>query len=204
VSAWPGPNSQESSLAGLCHLITSWLDESKPKVGQHFRRHPLYNELQGACKNLSAATQVVDNLKKDLVEEQQRRGAAERAMERAASRLTDLRRALASGSGSEAVASLKLEAAKLRDLVNTSLPKYASLLMQSIRACSNACLFAKTRCDRIFYLVIEHFQIVSCWSESLERIPVHHCKHKKVLRIIPSFSKSGFHQIQLRHRVPYH
>jgi hypothetical protein len=82
---------------------------------------------------------VVDNLKKDLVEEQQRRGAAERAMERAASRLTDLRRALASGSGSEAVASLKLEAAKLRDLVNTSLPKYASLLMQSTRACSNTC-----------------------------------------------------------------
>lgn len=92
-------------------------------------RHPSYNELQASCKKLSAATQVVDNLKKDLVEEQQRRGAAGRAVERTSSRLADLKRALASGSGSEAIASLKQEAAKLRDLVNTSLPKCAPLCM---------------------------------------------------------------------------
>ena len=89
-------------------------------------RHPSYNELQASCKKLSAATQVVDSLKKELVEEQQRRGAADRAVERTAGRLADLKRALASGSGSEAIASLKQEAAKLRDLVNLTLPKCAS------------------------------------------------------------------------------
>ena len=88
-------------------------------------RHPSYNELQASCKKLSAATQVVDNLKKELVEEQQRRGAADRDVERTAGRLADLKRAMASGSGSEAVASLRQEAAKLRDLVNTTLPKCA-------------------------------------------------------------------------------
>lgn len=69
---------------------------------------------------------MVDSLKKELVEEQQRRGAADRAVERTAGRLADLKRALASGSGSEAIASLKQEAAKLRDLVNLTLPKCAS------------------------------------------------------------------------------
>lgn len=95
----------------------------------HCCRHPSYDDLQASCKKLSAATQLVDNLKKDLVEEQQRRTAADRALERTSGRLTDLKRALASGRGSDAVASLKQEAAKLRDLVNGGLPKYASQLL---------------------------------------------------------------------------
>lgn len=99
--------------------------------GEHLYRHPSYQELHASCKKLSAATQVVDNLKKDLVEEQQRRGAADRAVERASARLADLKHALASCSGSEAIASLKQQAAKLRDLVNTALPTYASLIMHA-------------------------------------------------------------------------
>jgi hypothetical protein len=83
-----------------------------------------YEALAPACKKLSAATQVVDNLKKDLVQEQQKRAAVDRAEDRAAARLADLRRALASRQGADAIEGLKEEAAKLRELVNTSLPKY--------------------------------------------------------------------------------
>eukprot|EP00892_Ulva_mutabilis_P001157 jgi/Ulvmu1/11041/UM007_0222.1 len=94
------------------------------KAKDKAQAHPAYEALAPACKKLSQALQVLDDMKKDVVEEKEKRTTAERTASRAASRVADLRAALASsGAGADAVQQLKVEAARLRELANTELPK---------------------------------------------------------------------------------
>lgn len=108
-----------------CHC----LDKAEASVRAHQRwcRNPAYEALAPACKRLSQALQVLEDLKRDVLEESEKRTAAERAATRATARVTDLRTALSpSGSGADAVQQLRSEADRLRELANSEYPKCAA------------------------------------------------------------------------------
>lgn len=72
---------------------------------------------------------MLEDLKRDVLEEQEKRTKAERAAARATARVADLRTALASnGRSADAVQQLRAEAARLRELANNELPKCATSL----------------------------------------------------------------------------
>lgn len=97
------------------------------RAEQRWCRHPAHEALAPACKRLSQALQVLEDLKRDVVEESEKRTAAERAATRATARVSDLRTALSSsGSGADAVQQLRGEATRLRELANNEYPKCAS------------------------------------------------------------------------------
>lgn len=79
-----------------------------------------------------------------MVEEKEKRTAAERAVTRAAGRVADLRAALASSSnGADAVQQLRAEAARLREVANTELPKCDASSPPSqhlMFSCSSLCM----------------------------------------------------------------
>lgn len=94
------------------------------KARDKAQAHPAHEALAPACKRLSQALQVLEDLKRDVLEEQEKRTKAERAAARATARVADLRTALASnGRSADAVQQLRAEAARLRELANNELPK---------------------------------------------------------------------------------